>query len=197
MGAGAAFLAAALTPAEAQMLLRGAEVVPHAEHLSFAAVLTKSMRSDAFKKQVDATVPMMCEGSDNMESCKKYITQGLMCTSFMDTAKKMDASQVDGLANFITRCESIERQVPNLASVMHWVQKPESVFNLAVAKAQSDTGISLGKPLGTKMTALQELEAIGNGAGSMGDAPGAGDPEDADVPSDESLGLAPIGSGGL
>merc|ERR1719231_1127953 len=55
----------------------------------------------------------------------------------------MDVSQLQGVDNFIKRCDSIERRVPNLSSVMHWVQEPETIFKQVVAKAQSDTGISL------------------------------------------------------
>merc|ERR1719359_1954610 len=123
---------------------------------------------------------MMCEGSDDEAKCKKSITQGLMCTSFLDKAKQMDPNQVDGLGNFIQRCESIERQVPNLSSVMHWVQNPETVFNQAVSKAEASTGVKLGSPLGDNGM----LGAVGDGLMQNKD--------NSDVPSDESLGLPPI-----
>merc|ERR1719389_282428 len=93
---------------------------------------------------------MMCDDSDNAENCKKVITKSLLCTSFLDRAKSLQQEQVAGVDNFIARCKSIERQVPNLGSVFHWVQNPEEVFNQAVQKAEDKTGVRLdGRSLPT------------------------------------------------
>merc|ERR1719261_1566100 len=120
--------------------LRGATVMQHNHaQMSFAEVLSKSMKSEAFKKQVDSTVPMMCEGSDAPDKCRGDITKALACTNFLDKAKSMDTAQLQGVENFIKRCDGIERRVPNLSSVMHWVQNPETVFKAVVAKAQANT----------------------------------------------------------
>merc|ERR1719389_725030 len=86
---------------------------------------------------------MMCDDSDNAENCKKVITKSLLCTSFLEKAKSLQQEDVAGVDNFIARCKSIERQVPNLNSVFHWVQNPEEVFQNVVNKAEGDTGISM------------------------------------------------------
>ena len=80
-----------------------------------------------------------------------------MCTNFLDRAQSMLASgeNMAGADNFIARCKSIQRQVPNLASVFSWVQNPETVFNMAVDKAQDDTGVSLGGSI-SKLNQLNE-----------------------------------------
>jgi hypothetical protein len=129
--------------------LRG--VSQHRAQMSFANILSKAMRSDAFQKQVSETVPMMCDQKDDDQSkvgwdpatCKKVITKSLLCTSFLEKAKSLQQEDVAGVDNFIARCKSIERQVPNLSSVFHWVQNPEEVFQNVVNKAQGDTGINL------------------------------------------------------
>merc|ERR1719191_2057696 len=88
---------------------------------------------------------MMCDGSENPDKCRQSITKSLMCTNFMSKAQSLLQEDLEGLNNFVERCKSIERQVPNLSSVFHWVQNPEEVFNQAVGKAEAKTGISLAE----------------------------------------------------
>eukprot|EP00746_Dinoflagellata_sp_MGD_P168065 gnl/MRDRNA2_/MRDRNA2_99189_c0_seq1.p1 gnl/MRDRNA2_/MRDRNA2_99189_c0~~gnl/MRDRNA2_/MRDRNA2_99189_c0_seq1.p1 ORF type:complete len:179 (-),score=48.16 gnl/MRDRNA2_/MRDRNA2_99189_c0_seq1:121-657(-) len=137
--------------------LRGVSV--HRAQMSFSDVLIQAMKSDAFKKEVDMTVPMMCDGSDNPEKCKEYITKAIMCTNFLERAESLLALGEDmaGAQNFVLRCKSIQRQVPNLASVFSWVQNPDTVFNMAVDKAQDDTGVSLGGSI-SKLKQLSEAD---------------------------------------
>merc|ERR1719453_1051667 len=99
---------------------------------------------------------MMCDGDDDPDKCRRFVTKGLMCTSFLQKAKDLRAQGLEGVDNFILRCASIERQVPNLGSVFHWVQNPEEVFNQAVAKAQVDTGIKLRGQSRAMAVALQQ-----------------------------------------
>merc|ERR1711959_321660 len=94
----------------------------------------------------------MCDDSDggwDPATCKKVITKSLLCTSFLEKAKSLQQDEVAGAENFIARCKSIERQVPNLSSVFHWVQNPEEVFQNVVNKAEGDTGIKLNSAMAT------------------------------------------------
>merc|ERR1719487_726012 len=100
---------------------------------------------------------MMCDdpgNSDNPSNCKKVITKRLLCTSFLQKAESLKKEEVAGVDNFILRCKSIERQVPNLSSVFHWVQNPEEVFQSVVHKAEGKTGITMSGEL----SALQEAD---------------------------------------
>merc|ERR1719265_2551409 len=132
-------------------------VSQHRSRMSFANVLTQAMKSEAFQQQVAKTVPMMCDDSDNPSNCKKVITKSLLCTSFLEKAKSLQLEEVGGVDNFILRCKSIERQVPNLSSVFHWVQNPEEVFNNVVHKAEGDTGLTLNGALKTLSDAHEAL----------------------------------------
>merc|ERR1719305_230264 len=95
----------------------------------------------------------MCDESENVENCKKVITKSLLCTSFLEKAKSLQQEDVAGVDNFIARCKSIERQVPNLSSVFHWVQNPEEVFQNVVHKAEGKTGISISGAMSTLVDA--------------------------------------------
>merc|ERR1719158_1841511 len=97
---------------------------------------------------------MMCDDSDDPANCKKVITKSLLCTSFLEKAQSLSKDQVAGVDNFIARCKSIERQVPNLSSVFHWVQNPEEVFQNVVHKAEGKTGITMNGAI----SALQEAD---------------------------------------
>merc|ERR1719160_2230365 len=132
-------------------------VSQHRAQMSFSNVLSSAMKSDAFQKKVAETVPMMCGESDDEENCKKVITKSLLCTSFLDKAQSLQQENLAGVDNFILRCKSIERQVPNLSSVFHWVQNPEEVFNNVVHKAEGDTGISMMKSMALLQDAKEAL----------------------------------------
>jgi len=128
--------------------------------MSFSNVLSEAMRSDAFQKKVDETVPMMCDDSDDPANCKKVITKSLLCTSFLQKAQSLSKDDVAGVDNFIARCKSIERQVPNLSSVFHWVQNPEEVFQSVVHKAEGKTGITLEGAVSAATSAADKSEAL-------------------------------------
>merc|ERR1719272_488442 len=103
----------------------------------------------------------------------------------------MDAKQVQGLSNFVTRCDGIERRVPNLSSVVHWVQKPETIFNQVVAKAQTDTGLNLINANGQPSGGGGLLAGVNLNVGSLMGGAFAG--EEQPVATDAELGLQPIG----
>jgi hypothetical protein len=138
--------------------LRG--VSEHRVQMSFANFLTQAMHSDAFKQQAAKVVPFMCdggEGPDN-ELCRKSITKGLLCMSFLEKAKTLQQEKVEGADNFVARCKAIESEVPNLRSVVQMVQNPQETFNNVLSKAEGDTGVSLSGALATLDKAIPKKE---------------------------------------
>merc|ERR1719230_2405682 len=102
------------------MGLRG-QPIQHDGAVSFTEVLSRALRSDAFKQQVLNTVPAMCDGSDNVDGCRVTITKALACTSFVEKAKSFP-KDMEGISAFLQRCEHIEKAVPNFMNVVHWIQ---------------------------------------------------------------------------
>merc|ERR1719161_2175918 len=103
------------------------------------------MSDKAFQEQVSATVPMMCDGSDDPEKCKQYITKALMCSNFVGEVKSaMMQDHAEESKDFVNKCEAIQRRVPSLLSVLQWVQDPMALFNKAVTRAEQSTGVNLG-----------------------------------------------------
>lgn len=148
-----------LSVASAARLRRGTgDVSPH-QHLSFTQVLATSLKSEAFQKKVDSTVPMLCDGAEQPDQCRNTITKALACQSFVEKAKSFP-SDMEGIGAFINRCERIEKRVPNFANVIHWIQTPDDLFNQAVSGAEKRTGINL-----SNLAGAAELDA------ADGDAP--------------------------
>jgi len=98
-------------------------------HSSFANFLSMAMQSDDFKQQAAKVVPYMCGDGDDPsnELCKKSITKSLLCTNFLEKAQSLQEKNTEGAANFIAHCKEIEKEVPNLRSVLQMVQNPEKV----------------------------------------------------------------------
>merc|ERR1719456_1724559 len=120
----------------------------------------QQMNSHTFQKQLSATVPIMCDGSDDMQKCKQYITKALMCSNFVGEVKSsMMRDHAQEAKDFVNKCESVQSRVPQLLSVLQWVQDPMALFNTAVTRAEQSTGVNLSDVGRSATTALDQQAA--------------------------------------
>jgi len=91
---------------------------------SMDEVKQEVMASAAFRQQVDAATPLLCKGVRNLDECRNFVADAIMCLEMAQ--RREELKDVPGAEAQHEQCKVIDRSMPSLSLLSKILAMPSA-----------------------------------------------------------------------
>merc|ERR1719159_17450 len=90
--------------------------------LTLQRVKNKVVASTAFRKRIDAALPVFCKDSKKVGACHSFVQDAVFCLDLARHAMKF--RNLPGAEGEMRRCQHIDKNLPNLSLLASIISEP-------------------------------------------------------------------------